>query len=117
MNYQSQQPQGGNNRQKNDPTKQDESDNDATRIRPEKEKQEKPGEPSPDPSTGPDNKGIEEPGKGEPYKRTPDQKQTAVEEPVQPGKANNPANPRYKGNDSVEKDDSGTPVMKNGNGL
>ena len=34
----------GNNPYKNDPTKKDERDNDATRIRPEKDNQEKPEE-------------------------------------------------------------------------
>ena len=105
---------------KNDPTKQDERDNDATRIRPEKEKQERPEEPPANPSTGPSNKGVEEPEKGEPYKRTPGQ-QEPVEDPglQQPDiKGHNPAEPRNRQNDTTEKDDSGNPVMKRfGKGL
>ena len=111
----------GNDPRKNDPTKQDERDNDATRIRPETEKQERPEEPPANPSTGPSNKGIEEPEKEEPYKRTPGKNQDPVGEPGgQPdiNKGHNPAAPRNRQDDTSERDDSGNPVMKKfGKGL
>jgi hypothetical protein len=114
-------PKHGNDPRKNDPTKQDERDNDATRIRPEKEKQERPEEPSSNPSTGSSNKEIEEPEKGEPYKRTPDHKQAPVAEPDKQTGVNkdyNPAAPQNKRDATTEQDDSGNPVMRNfGNGL
>src|SRR4051812_30787868 len=107
-------PKHGNDPRKNDPTRQDERDNDATRIRPEKENQQ-PSEPPIDPSRGPSTKGIEEPAKGEPYKRTPEEnKQKQVEEPDKKNsavKGHNPAEPKNHSNDSAEKDDSGNPVM------
>lgn len=111
----------GNDPQKNDPTKQDERDNDATRIRPEREKKETPEEPPANPSTGPSGKGIEEAEKGEPYKRTPGEKQDPVGESGRQQseiKGHNPAEPRNHQNDTTEKDESGNPVMKRfGKGL
>jgi hypothetical protein len=105
----------GSDPRKNDPTKQDERDNDATRIRPENEKKEKQEEPSPNPSTSPSNKEVDEPRKEEPYQRTPGQSQNPV---IEPGKTNNPAEPKNREEDTTEKDDSGNPVLKRfGKGL
>jgi hypothetical protein len=110
-----------NDPRKNDPTKQDERDNDATRIRPEKDNKEKPATP-PEPGGSGINEGVEEPSKQPPYKRTPANKPEPVEEPgKQKGginKAYNPAAPDNKQNDTNEKDDSGNPVLKRyGKGL
>jgi hypothetical protein len=114
----------GNDPRRNDPTKQDERDNDATRIVPERENREKPvTPPAPGGGNGPGNAGIEEPTSQPPYKRTPTHKPAPVEEPgKQEGsginKGYNPAVPGNKTDDSRERDDSGNPVMKNyGKGL
>ena len=119
-------PQGGkhgSDPHKNDPTKQDERDNDATRIRPEKESPQKPATPPNPERNGPSNPGIEDPAVQPLYKRTPENVPNPVKEPErQPGgeinKGYNPAAPGSKQNDPIEKDDSGNPVMKNyGKGL
>ena len=112
----------GNDPSKNDPTKQDERDNDATRIRPSKEN-DKPATPPEPGGKGTGNQGIEEPGQQPPYKRTPAHKPAPVEEPGRQegggiNKGNNPAAPVNKQNSTQETDDSGNPVMKKfGRGL
>ena len=112
-----------NDPSKIDPTKQDERDNDATRIRPSKNPDEKPSMPPEPGGAGSGNKGIEEPSTQAPYKRTPTHKPAPVEEPgKQEGsginKGNNPAAPGNRQNSTEEKDDSGNPVLKKfGRGL
>lgn len=123
MNQKNKQPRSdggkhGNDPRKNDPTKQDERDNDATRIRPEKENKEKPAMP-PDPGgRTPGNEGVEEPGKSNPELHKPEQpRETGKQQGAGINKGNNHAEPRSR-NSAGEQDDSGQPVMKNyGKGL
>ncbi len=102
-----------NDPNKTDPTKQDERDNDATRIRPEKERDDNPGEQPKENIKGSRNRGAEE---DTPYKRE------AANKPVpttqEPGrqlgseisKGYNPASGE-KNTGSPERDDQGNPVL------
>jgi|GEM_PF-3753653 len=113
----------GNDPYKNDPTRQDERDNDATRIRPEKGNREKPAVPPEPGGKNPGSGEVEEPVRPAPYKRTPTHKPEPVVEPgKQEGsginKGYNPAAPENKNNEEQERSDSGDPVMKKyGRGL
>lgn len=114
----------GNDPYKNDPTKQDEGDNDATRIQPEKGKTEIPQNP-PGGQKNKRNKGIEEPEKQPPYKRTPGHKpEQPVEEPEKQEGSEinkgtyNPANTENRQESIQEKDNEGNAVVKGyGKGL
>ena len=110
-----------NDPRKNDSTKQDERDNDATRIRTDKEKSEKPAMPSDPSGKGAGNRGVEEPEIPQPGKR-PGHKPEPVTEPAkQQGSAiNKNINPatHNRQDESQERDDSGKPVLKKyGKGL
>jgi len=113
----------GDTSNKKGPAKQDKRENDPTRIRPENENQVPPVEAPEDPSSGPRNKGIEDPGTQSPYNRTPGHKQDPVEEPGKEqgsdiNKGYNPAAPNNRQDETTERDDSGNPVMKSfGRGL
>ena len=108
---------------KNDPTKQNERDNDATRIRPEKQKREQPETPPDNPGNAPGNKGVADPELKESVEKEPRSKQSPLEEPgpqqqAENDRGYNSAFPANKQNDTTEKDDSGNPVMKRfGRGL
>lgn len=112
-----------------DPTKQDERDNDATRIRPEKEQKKTPETPeTPETQPGgtklPGNKGKGEydPQEEPPYKRERHKPEPIEEPSKQQGseinKGYNPAVPGNNKNEPQERDDQGNAVVKGfGKGL
>jgi len=102
-----------------DPTKQDERDNDATRIRPEKKEKEK-EEPSPQPSESQNEPARKRDPQGQSLPANPHKPEINDEPWKQKGaeinKEYNPANPEKKNNE--ERDDNGHPVLKGfGKGL
>jgi hypothetical protein len=109
-----------NNPYKNDPTKQDERDNDPTRIRPEhKPGKEQPSTPSTpeEPGALPSRKNTKGNQEEEPYKRESPvkiEKQKKSEEAAQGSEASkryNPASPEKSESDTLERDDEGTIVL------